>query len=131
MWAQASTAWFGSSIWQVVFGLGPDSFRTLQLSPGYVHPHNSMIQAAMEFGLIGLCFLLYLAWQVLRCASRALKGDNNLVPWIIASGLLSMGCYSLLDGIIYHGGPFLVCVLMGAYLFVFSDSYQSGQRSME
>lgn len=118
MWTLASEVWLGSPVPQLVFGLGPDSFRLLKLSPGYVHPHNSVIQVGMEFGIVGMCLLIYIAWHVLRGTFRTLQVPNEWLPKLVATALLSMGCYSLLDGIIYHGGPFLVCVLMGAYLFV-------------
>lgn len=136
MWVYSSEVWLGSKPGVVLFGLGPDSFRLLKLSPGYVHPHNSIIQVGMEFGLIGVCFLIFIGGQIFRQAVRLQHIDGDSLPAVVACVLLSMGCYSLLDGILYHGAPLLICVLMGAYLFASttscgSEKYRAPQQGAE
>jgi hypothetical protein len=120
IWLDSFNTWLeaGGSVPPVVFGLGPDSFRLVMAYPGIVQPHNSVIQALMEYGLLGLFFLMWLFFKVLHnlaviWKSRQVEG----LPMLVSCALLSMFAYSLTDGIFYHGVPIAICVVMGAYLF--------------
>ncbi|PRB84453.1 O-antigen ligase [Pseudomonas sp. MYb185] len=126
MWGQSMEVWLNNSpgLIFILFGLGPDSFRLLNVSPGYVHPHNSLIQVALEFGVIGVCLLFYIKLQVLRLVGRIVGAERQVLPCLIGVGVLCMLIYSLIDGVLYHGSPLLMCVLMGAYIFSSVENYR-------
>lgn len=121
MWSRSLDYWWagGDNIKQIIIGLGPDGFVRSRLYHGAVQPHNSIVQALMEFGILGVGLLLYLVWNLLRLTWRAayvLRAEKSEVVWL-SCALLSLFFYSLFDGILYHGHALLICVLLGAYLY--------------
>lgn len=118
IWIRSLEYWYGdgTDLRRIVFGAGPDSFRLDQLHPKLVQPHNSLVQAAMEFGLLGVALLMYLVFQAVRLLIRSAKHGVQM-QCLISCAILSMLFYSLFDGVLYHAGPLLICTLLSAYLF--------------
>lgn len=96
-----------------VLGHGGNQFR-LQVPAAketYNHPHNSVLQFAYEWGLIGaaamLCLLALLSGRLVRLTFAYPR--RNLAMFLAAS---SMALFSLIDGVFYYNLPimlFLTC----------------------
>lgn len=126
IWVRSLEYWYGdgTDLRRIVFGAGPDSFRLDQLHPGLVQPHNSLVQATIEFGLLGATLLMYLVFQAVRLLTRSAK-DGRRMQCLMSCAILSMLFYSLFDGVLYHAGPLLICILFSAYLFSSSWSIKN------
>ncbi len=100
-----------------LLGCGPDSFRSLQIRPGFTHPHSSVAQALLEFGLAGLALLSALFSLAARYTARTISPRPDKPTQSLSLGLCAMLVFSLVDGLLYHGAPLLICVMLAAYLF--------------
>lgn len=108
-----------------LFGYGPDAFlRHPIFRTGPVQPHNFIVQWLLEFGVIGfLGMSLISAWAIRLCIRFLRSNAVSATCWVVASAVLSNFIYALVDGIFYHGLPFIMMSLMVAYLWVESDVF--------
>jgi O-antigen ligase len=87
-----------------LFGLGPEGFifGTGELVHPILHPHNSIIQFLVEWGVPGAIFFLWLLYQVFVPAFRKQKpGNENLYLFTaLWAGSVTL-FYSLLTGNLY------------------------------
>tara|TARA_B100002003_G_scaffold247267_1_gene278491 strand:- start:2114 stop:3331 length:1218 start_codon:yes stop_codon:yes gene_type:complete len=114
-------------IWQVTFieavrggwaGLGADQFKEFY-SGFIVHPHNSVLQFFFEYGFLGvLLTLAFLVWSGAKCLLIVFDSEQETNLRIMASFILSMYAFSLVDGIFYHAIPFSFMVFIAAGIFV-------------
>lgn len=90
-------------------GHGGNQFR-LQVPAArktYNHPHNSLLQFAYDWGVIGagafLTMLLILAWRLLVTARAK---PEICMPNCLAA--ISMAVFSLIDGVFYYNLPIML-----------------------
>jgi len=114
-------------IWQATFseavsggwaGLGADQFKEFY-SGFIVHPHNSVLQFFFEYGFLGVSLTLaFLVWSGAKCLLIVFDSEQETNLRTMASLILSMYAYSLVDGIFYHAIPFSFMVFIAAGIFV-------------
>lgn len=100
-----------------IVGLGPDAFTRHGVARGLVQPHNSILQALLEFGLVGVIVVCVLMADFLGRIGLLLRDASSSVMLrgaIAATWALML--YSLVDGIFYHASPFLACMLLIAFI---------------
>lgn len=114
-------------------GNGADSFRVFEIGPDFIiHPHNSILQFAFEFGFLGLILVvLFFAWTGIWCIRTIFNLKSGVFLKVGASFLLSMYAYSLVDGVFYHGIPLSFMIIFGALLFVEAKKERSGTTFSE
>jgi O-antigen ligase len=114
-----------SSWWSVAFGLGPDAYVRYQILKFTSHPHNSVIQFFLEFGLVGLSGLFTLIMMFVKGAARVYKG-NPASPTAngVAAALAALLLYSFTDGIFYHASPLMMSMLLIAFVLSKDDTFQ-------
>lgn len=84
----------------LLFGAGGNAYLRLGLSPTRLifHPHNSIIQFLLDWGLIGLGLALSALWLLILQPARALLA---IQPQKLAAFAFLLGV-SQLDGALYH-----------------------------
>ncbi len=98
------------------FGHGESQFRTHPVARQFnvFHPHNSFIQIAFQWGLVGaLCFfaLFTSVWlSVLRVARRS--PDIGLPAFMLINTLFAI---SLLEGSYYYPWPLMISAFAAAF----------------
>ncbi len=98
------------------FGHGESQFRTHPVARQFnvFHPHNSFIQVAFQWGLVGaLCFfaLFTSVWvSVLRVARRS--PDIGLPAFMLINVLFAI---SLLEGSYYYPWPLMISAFSAAF----------------
>ncbi len=97
--------WFESS---VLLGAGADAYRYITppiLSPGIHHPHNSVIEFLLSFGLIGTVLAAVLVIKFISMAKpliiKAIKKKEPSILLMSALSLCSGLIHSLLSGVLY------------------------------
>jgi O-antigen ligase len=121
LWAGILGVW--SENWaSLVFGYGPDAVRMVARAeigyPPWVQAHSAIVQALIEFGLVGLSLVLLVIFIIARRALTVLR--SSIAPRdvrVTAALLVSLGAYMLVDGIIYHAIPLIMVMILTAYLF--------------
>lgn len=111
-----------------LFGYGPEGYQTSRCcAPGHIQAHNALLQIAIECGVIGLLAFAWLAkltiGDVLMRLYRQKKSGDPIVPGraLVASMILSLLAYSMVDGILYHVIPLLILSILCALLFSIQD----------
>lgn len=100
-----------------LFGYGESQFRAIvpEALGIYNHPHNSILQVTMQWGLIGASCFLALAgslWWRMYVVTRHRPGQ--MAPaFLIANGLL---IFSLYEGALYHPYPIMMIALAVAFV---------------
>lgn len=107
-----------------LLGLGPDGYRFSSARSSNavaIQPHSALIQALLEFGVLGLIVLSYFVFRVgaigLRLAiSNRMSdtGDVGKLLWATCGGFLA---YSLVDGLFYHPVGLLVFTMLSTLTF--------------
>jgi O-antigen ligase len=112
-----------------LLGYGPEGYQASHCcSPGHVQAHNAVLQIAIECGVIGLLAFAWLAWltigdTLVRLCQKKNSGDEIILGQaLVASMILSLMVYSMVDGILYHVIPFLILSILCALLFSIGDS---------
>ncbi|MBJ7438894.1 MAG: O-antigen ligase family protein [Sphingopyxis sp.] len=80
------------------FGWGEAQFNNYISPLIFVHPHNSVLQILLAWGLVGGLLVLLLASWVARPMLQAANEDN--APLVFA--ILTITAFSLIDGTLYH-----------------------------
>lgn len=106
LWAAAVEAW-GHHPW---LGLGPGSTVSLLIPMGQMHTHNVVLQALVEWGLLGTLPFVGLACVVLW---KALRPGQSVGA---AAYLLAAAGTSMFDGLTSH--PAQTAILMSAAALV-------------
>lgn len=97
-----------------IFGIGADGFRyilpAINGQEGIAHPHSSIIQLILSYGLPGLiipCYFFFtLTWQVIK--------SNQKTMTTVYLILLSTLILSIVDGVLYHAyGLFISSIIAG------------------
>lgn len=101
-----------------VIGHGADGYRFIEPNQNGSQPHNVLLQWLLEYGVLGLVPLL---WLALRCAGglwRRTAGGTPAPMQIWASASLGGAlAYGMLDGVFYHATIFMpVAVIAGLAL---------------
>lgn len=112
-----------------LFGYGPEGYEASRCcSPGHVQAHNAVLQVAIECGVIGLLAFAWLAMctigdALIRLYRQKQSGDA-IIPGraLVASMIVSLLTYSMVDGIVYHVIPLLILSILCALLFSIRDS---------
>jgi O-antigen ligase len=120
----------------MLFGLGPDAVRMVVRAeigfPPNVQAHSVIVQALIEFGLIGLGLVSAAIFVVARRAVAVLR--SSIAPRdvrVAAALLVALGAYMFVDGILYHAIPLIMVMLLTAYLFHYqSDLADTGAASV-
>ena len=98
---------------QPFIGHGGSQFRLqVPVAVGnYNHPHNSVLQFAYDWGVIGAAAILSLiTLSMIELGKMAVAEGNRLVSPFLAA--FSMAVFSLIDGVFYYNLPimlFLTC----------------------
>ncbi|MEM9269420.1 MAG: O-antigen ligase family protein, partial [Pseudomonadota bacterium] len=114
LWSQTLEIWSKYP----VFGVGYEQFRFLNHGQfeGFFHPHNSVLEFVLVFGLVGgLALLGILFWLWLRAAqaTRAHPDPARVAAFFALNALLAM---SLLDGTLYHQDTLQIYAVLWACL---------------
>lgn len=97
-----------------IFGIGADGFRyiipAIGNQEGIAHPHSSIIQLILSYGLVGLlipCYFFWvLSWQVIKSNQKTMTAVYLI--------LLSTLILSIVDGVLYHAyGLFISAIIAG------------------
>ncbi|MEM9270734.1 MAG: O-antigen ligase family protein [Pseudomonadota bacterium] len=100
LWTQTLEIWSKHP----VFGIGYGQYRYFNHGQfeGFSHPHNSVLEFVLVFGLVGgLAFLGILFWLWLR-AAQALRAHPDPVRVAAFFALNALLAFSLLDGTLYQ-----------------------------
>lgn len=115
-----------------LFGYGPEGYQASRCcSPGHIQAHNAVLQIAIEYGVIGLLAFVWLARLTIGDALirlyRQKKSGDPIVPGraLVASLIVSLLAYSMVDGILYHVIPLLILSILCALLFSIRDGGDS------
>lgn len=111
-----------------LLGYGPEGYQASNCcSPGHIQAHNAVLQIVIEFGSIGLLAVLWLAKvtlgdEIVRLYRQKKSGDA-IIPGraLVASMIVSLLAYSMVDGIVYHVIPLLILSILCALLFSIRD----------
>lgn len=112
MWLDTLRA-IGERPW---FGYGEGQFRLVvsQSQGVYNHPHNSLLQIALQWGGVGLACALAIAgsiaWRICSVARR----DPELTPALLVAAALAV--FSLYEGTLFHPYPIMMLALAIAFL---------------
>lgn len=110
------------------FGIGPDAYRLSECcGPTTVHAHNLLLQALMEFGIIGVLLLgVLIARAVGRYGGlRALLTGVRSTPenTALTAMLVALLAYSMIDGAYYSVYTLMnAAVLAGLWAVGMADS---------
>jgi hypothetical protein len=90
-------------------GLGPDA-TTFILAPfGHIQPHNFVVQALVEWGLVGTAaFIVLLGGGLITAGRRTIRERDTALRAsraVATSYLVGMAALGLLDGVFYHARP--------------------------
>ena len=123
------------------FGLGPDGYLFADRGSHslLVQPHNSILQAALEWGIPGLLLLfvpaalgiVWLCWRWCSVPVSAPVGRSALGTYRLAMVwlVITLLAFSLVDGTLYHAQPLSMLALgVGAMFAQTLPSYPSQQR---
>lgn len=123
---------FNQQSWSTqLIGSSKNSYFYLQQT-GYgqfIQPHNSYIQALLEFGYIGLAAYCYFSFILLKSAFSVLKNNRqlNLIS-TIAISLIGVWAFSLVDGLFYHGIPLTMSLILISVLIHHSMSLNAKKK---
>lgn len=84
-------------------GHGPDAYRFLTPKLDGQQPHNVVLQAWLDLGLLGaLPWLFLLGWTIVRgwCRAASETDCGSLAPWLAVASASTLA--GLLDGVFYH-----------------------------
>jgi hypothetical protein len=111
-------------------GIGGDNFNLLKAAGGFAQAHNVVIQAILDWGIIGaIVFLLFPSISVVKAITgiRSLKVPNHVMNASLS--LIIMYLFlSLVDGVFYHGIPFMLFVVSVALVFSFREDSISNHK---
>jgi O-antigen ligase len=119
-----------------LFGHGPEGYRLSACClQGTTQPHNALVQALFEFGIIGTALQLIAAVmffapalrQLIDGARRGSVDGGLLVSVAMAFAFIA---FSMVDGLFYHAIPLLHFALLAALIGALSgnrDGAQNGQ----
>ena len=113
-------------------GYGADAFRYYDFEQSFViQPHNSILQFFIEYGFLGLAASVFFFWWAsFTCLKQVFSRSNNRLERGLASFVITMFGYSLVDGIFYHAIPFSFMIILGAFLFLKVGLRDSSVRSL-
>ncbi len=104
-----------------LFGIGPMNFACAATSPAAAHPHNALIQIAVEWGLPAALIVFFLfAWgtwgwvkKSTKHLRRATGSDDQLISIALFTTLITAAVHALFSGIIVmpHSQVMMVLVL--------------------
>lgn len=119
---QIWTSWWSEASDRPLTGFGGEAFRYLKerISPmaPLSHPHNSIVQVYIEWGAIG-CLLAAIGLMLLAGKILASLKSREAPYFILGLCLtLSLGLYSLVDGVFYYNYPGMLLSLSIALMFV-------------
>lgn len=105
------------------FGYGPEGYQISRCcDPTFVHPHNSILQLLLEFGVVGLAALVWSAreifWQrarqVVWPTLRSRADPICVAAFCIVAAFLG---FSLIDGLLYYPVPMIsLAIVCGLFL---------------
>ena len=103
---------FQAILQRPIFGFGESQFRlVVPAAKGmYNHPHNSILQLMLQWGLAGTLFMLVLIvplfWKFVQMSRD--RQEESLPALFVLAGLL---IFSLYEGSLYHVYPVMMVVL--------------------
>lgn len=124
----------------LIFGFGPDAFVRLGIyrdvwpegNSYIVHPHNSLVQWILEFGVAGtLLIVLFLMRTGAIAISLLRRGAPADIPKTAAALFLALLCYSMVDGVFYHAIPLTMITLLSGYLYVCQPDFRTSTGHRE
>ena len=100
-----------------LFGYGEGQMRKVAPYSVMVQPHNSILQVALAWGLVGLLCVIVLAVVFARRALPVVwRDDGELTPAFM--GMATIGILSLYDGSLYYALPISIFVACAATVAV-------------
>jgi len=94
-----------------LLGYGESQFRAvIAESNGFNHPHNAVLQIAVQWGVVGaVCFLALSGLLAWRCYLALRTRYESLVPaFMVLASLLTMAMY---EGTLYHIYPTMMIAM--------------------
>ena len=111
-----------------LFGHGESQFRLVvpEAMGNFNHPHNLILQIALNWGIVGaLCFFLLAAWVWWKCFERSRLDPARLAPaFLLVNALL---IYALWDGTFYYPYPITLIALGVAYMLASKGQAGTGR----
>jgi O-antigen ligase len=113
---------------QPLLGYGPDGYVTSRCCPSaYVQVHNFVLQILLESGIAGLFCIGLLMWSTLSSPLRSMVAawKSGTLPHgvaAMASILVGIFAFSMVDGLIYHVVPLFMLAIC---LVLFSAQFAS------
>lgn len=106
------------------WGIGGDNFILLPAAGQLAQAHNVIVQAILDWGLIGaFLFLAMLSLVIIGAIKKAISLNNKANVQLPAIFLLiAYSFLSMVDGIFYHGVPFMLFSVSAALAFSKHDS---------
>jgi O-antigen ligase len=106
IWLSTIESFMGSP----AFGLGSQGYYFMENRIGwFVHPHNSLLQFLIEWGVIGTLLFLALIFKALFFGFRNLLTlqKSPLLQHVITAGavIISLSAHSVVDGTYFHSQP--------------------------
>jgi O-antigen ligase len=112
------------------FGLGPDGFRFFPDADFiYHHPHNTMVQLTLDWGVPGILLFVYLQYRLMLRGFKKLSEEKRgwlkgikiaAFSWIAASVI-----FGLADGVYYFAIPLTLTFYSFAMIFLPTDDKES------
>ncbi len=120
--------WSGAlqSVENWLLGIGGDNFILLKAAGHLAQAHNVIIQAILDWGLIGAMMFSALLSMIIISAiliARSVKGENHTIVIACLGLLLTYILLSMVDGVFYHGVPFMLFVVSAALMFSCRSSF--------
>jgi O-antigen ligase len=103
-----------------IFGIGESQFRVLVPASGwaYNHPHNIVLQVALQWGLVGAaCYFPIGAIILVHFQRTARRMGTAALPAYLT--VMSLLVYSMYEGTLYH--PYPIAMMLVGIAWVISS----------
>ena len=120
---------FQTFLQRPIFGFGESQFKVVVPAAlnQYNHPHNSILQFMLQWGLVGVACLAVLTapilWKVVQLSRQ--RPDESLPAFFVLAGLL---IFSLYEGSLYHVYPVMMVVVALCFVLGKSESRINGGK---
>ena len=108
-----------------LFGYGESQFRLIvpESMGAYNHPHNAVLQIALQWGVVGTVCFGALAGLVLWWCHLAVREGRkeDLPPFLVLVSLLAMSLY---EGTLYHTYPIMMIAVSIAAIVRLGPAFQ-------
>jgi O-antigen ligase len=115
IWKQTIAAIFEKPL----FGFGPEGYRFHPEHIFGLHPHNSILQILVTYGVVSGCIFAFLFIKLLHMCKLQiydLKNRHLNQSVLATSVILSLSIHSVVDGTFYHAQPLFFLTLSSSII---------------